>query len=1524
MAAAGVAIVGQLCRPAAAGLSRFQGFSLFPRPASVVAARAQGTLYCEVCDRLIAAQAFPLYPSRHCQPSQPANRCLGRAVSPWLTIVALWTGLIAAMTDCTAPAAPTSACVADSDCPTGRCLAGVCAVAAAQADGNGANDIGPGKPDGDAAPAVDAAAACTAEAECASLLGELPECRLPSCKDGRCAVVAMPDGVSCTAGSNLCAAPGACQAGTCKATGPLCDDGNPCSLDTCTALGCQHNPLSDGASCETGGEPCSAATCKAGACLPGIPPGYCKITSDQGIVCTKEGTSAANLPCLRCLPLANSSGWTTVTSGVCDDGDACTQAENCQPGGKCVGVEALCPDSGPCTEPGCDAKVGCIELPTGGACTDGNPCTVEDSCKGGKCQSGSALDCDDANPCTTDSCAAGFGCLHAPASGPCFADSDPCTIDTCKNGYCQAVPEASVCKINGICVPANASAEGLPCLVCKPSESATSWTQTDNKNCDDNNACTKFETCSAGKCLGQVVECNDNNPCTSDACATATGCVYLPTAATCNDGNACTLQDGCLQGKCLGTQMALSTCDDDNPCTADSCDGVAGCTNKPNSAPCSDGDACTKGDTCNAGGCVSGMVVCPCETDLGCGDSNPCTVDTCTSGGCQNSAVAGKSCDDGDACTIQDTCNNGWCSGKNLLCDDNNPCTVDVCVAEKGCLAAAIQGQLCTDNNPCTTGDICVVGSCTGLPKTCDDGTPCTFDICNSTTGQCSHPELGDGSSCPDDGVACTLDTCAAGICTHSKIKDNSCLISGICLSGGALHPADGCLGCLPKLNQTGWSIRTKLPCSDGNACTVNDICSDLAACKGQTKACSDGEACTADFCNPQQAGSEPCFWVPAMGSCNDGNGCTASDQCLLGKCQGTGISCDDGNPCTLDGCSAANGCSHDLHPEGYACPDDGLSCTADVCKAGQCSHTPGEAFCVIKGTCVGALAMEAGVDCQWCKPSADNSAWTAATGVGCDDGNPCTVKDICNAGACAGGAGSPCDDGNPCTVDTCSPTAGCSNQPLNGALCDDGSACTTSDICVLGNCIGKSVTCSATKAESDACLVAYCDPKVGCSTQTTCPALHSCSGGLCLTSTAGVAGPVKIPLVLPGSAAPTVAWQEAPAGSPLSVAQLWVVAQQGPCATDGAETGLWVLRLVPGGATPLASTLGGGNGSCASHPALLVHPNSYAHLGLFWQGVDSSCQAGRSRLAVLTGGQPVIGTELACSPLGGSRTAVQLLSAGLDLDSPSALTAALTRSNASSLWAAAGPYGDAWVGAGYAAKAQGSGGVPAVVQAWGKPTLKVLPGGAVLLVPAQLAPTSPGGAISATIQLAKVSAAGGLGNLVLATQALDVLGESQTYHGVEVAFDAEGNRLGVLVSGTISQAGTLRGFLAFARLQPDTPDPSAVGVLQWPNPVVNLPPHIHAFRIADLPGTTDFLVAWLLPDGSGLQVTRLKPLNDKKFVLQGSVLLDASALPAGLGSPVFGNGGLSELVLAPKGDRFTLVWQTPSGLSMVTAAVPK
>ncbi|NMB75943.1 MAG: hypothetical protein GYA21_12550 [Myxococcales bacterium] len=63
-----------------------------------------------------------------------------------------------------------------------------------------------------------------------------------------------------------------------------------------------------------------------------------------------------------------------------------------------------------------------------------------------------------------------------------------------------------------------------------------------------------------------------------------------------------------------------------------------------------------------------------------------------------------------------------------------------------------------------------------------------------------------------------------------------------------------------------------------------------------------------------------------------------------------------------------------------------------------------------------------------------------------CEDGDACTVGDVCSQGRCQYGSARVCDDGIACTRDYCAPATGCERQPQH-ELCDDGDLC-TSDAC--------------------------------------------------------------------------------------------------------------------------------------------------------------------------------------------------------------------------------------------------------------------------------------------------------------------------------------------------------------------------------------------------------------------------------------------------------------------------------------------
>ena len=240
----------------------------------------------------------------------------------------------------------------------------------------------------------------------------------------------------------------------------------------------------------------------------------------------------------------------------------------------------------------------------------------------------------------------------------------------------------------------------------------------------------------------------------------------------------------------------------------------------------------------------------------------------------------------------------------NADCDDGNPCTQDVCLPATGrCQSTPVpDGQACDDGNPCTTGNTCQNGSC-GAPVVCGGGTPCAPNVCDPATGACVSQPTG----C-DDANACTQDSCdaASGQCAFSP------------LPAGA-------------------------SCNDGDPCTTADACTlvpgnPIPVCQGAPK-CADADACTADVCD---AATGTCSHPPIQ--CDDGNPCTI-DMCGDGTCTSTpviGAACDTGNLCMTGGT-----CQTDPFTGAPACVaqpvncDDGDACTGDSCDptTGGCMH---------------------------------------------------------------------------------------------------------------------------------------------------------------------------------------------------------------------------------------------------------------------------------------------------------------------------------------------------------------------------------------------------------------------------------------------------------------------------------------------------------------------------------------------------------------------------------------------------------
>jgi hypothetical protein len=1295
-----------------------------------------------------------------------------------------------------------------------------------------------------------------------------------------------------------------------------CDDGNACTEDRCAEGNCAHPPLAIGVACPGPHPGCTLAACDGqGTCAPTgqIKPGQCFINE----TCVVAGAAIAPGSCLVCDAGQPTQGTAAAPGAACNDGDACTVGDQCGLGGGCKGLAAPCNDGNACTTDSCDPAIGCQHLPLNAtACDDGNVCTTLDTCKGGSCVGLGKLDCGDGKACTDDACDPFVGCKSKPLNGTaCVFDIDPCTQDVCVAGVCQQVALAAVCTINGVCVPAGQKSDGNDCLICNLAN-PNSWTPLDKVPCSDGNACTAGDHCGGGFCVGTPALCDDKNSCTQDSCNPTNGCVYLPMAGTCTDGNACTENDHCVQtGACVGTPLTTADCNDNNPCTDDSCNAAVGCTHKPNHAKCSDDDPCTVKDFCNAGSCISGGVVCPCTDDGLCDDGNPCTVDACgNTQGCSNLPAEATACDDNDACSVADVCLSGVCTGLQVDCDDGNPCTFDGCVAETGCTVQVMPDVPCDDGNACTTGDACIDGNCAGTGKNCDDGKPCSDDSCDPTSGTCLHSQSFDGTPCTDDGKPCTVDQCWQGGCDHGVLKKSDCLIQGLCVAGGSLD-ATGCKTCTPSVSQTAWTTKLGQPCSDGDACTAPDLCGADGLCAGVDKDCDDKNPCTFDDCDSKK-GCQHYFWaIP----CDDGKPCTVNDGCIQGFCTGAPNLCDDGNPCTADGCLPAKGCAHTTLSQA-ACPDDGLACTSDLCNEGQCTHAAIPGACIIDKLCRADGDSKPGDPCLACQVIYNASAWTPKSGGACNDGNPCTTGDTCLAGACLGATSGACNDGNPCTIDSCALLTGCSHSPAPGP-CSDGNVCTVGDTCLGGTCVaGSPKLCG--DGGPGTCTAGVCDPDFGCAVVSTCGALHECVAGTCVTL-----GATLVPLVdavAPQPLQPELRWQESHTGLTGKIPQLWLVAQSRPC-TAGQTSGLVAAVMEPGAEDPTLLPWQAPAASCLEQPALSAHPATFDHLVLSWLETGASCPAGALRFALLgMDGAATSSTVASGCPSGKALPwrpePLWLAGPGANTD-PATLGGLLVRAGTGGLLGWLGAASTAWSGPGKAMPTAG-------YLDWKLlpvPTLPSYVQHPVGKLVFDLAQFQKSGDSLAAVSATPVELDGAVGTPQLLAVGAEVPGSEVSFAGVQVAWDPDGARLGVLISGTYQEAGGARGFLALGRAawgQPPLSNPTVVALFE-PGAGYTGDAAVRAFRLTELPGTSDFLLAWVLPTSDEVHLARLQPVTDKSFVVKSNAVL-ANGFQGHVAAPgVQDGGGLSQLLVAPDGKRYSLAWETAKGIRVLTALLP-
>ncbi len=675
---------------------------------------------------------------------------------------------------------------------------------------------------------------------------------------------------TCDDGS-ACSDNDGCVGGKCGGTPKSCEDGNACTDDSCDPkTGCKFvqntKPCNDGVACSV------QDTCKAGKCV-GTPK-----KCDDGNACTADSCDTASGNCL----------FKPLVGDKCDDGNACTTKDACDKDGKCAGgAKLVCEDGNQCTDDPCDPAKGCADkILTKKPCNDGSVCTKTDTCDGaGKCV-GTALSCDDGNPCTDDSCDKLKGCQKTNNTAKCD-DGDICTTgDVCAGGKCKSGSNACQCKADSDCVG------------------------------QGSNLCNGALVCKANKCVvdpKNVVQCkDDNNACTSDACNPGTGkCDYaaVKDGSACDaDGSKCTEADACKAGKCEAGKPL--NCDDNNACTADTCDKVKGCSNTNvttggvtvitfNSYPGKDGKLGTADDL-------------KVNKDDGVADQFKSVGVSfkLVGGGVPRVHVSGSIVKPYAPNTLRPVDPKVEVKAENykdielILTKPAKRVKVmvlDVHTNEASAVKAYnLKGELIGEKkHPGAPGgniiplEVTVDGSKGWIARVVVDLT--------QSTGSAAGPELYDNfefewaPTCEDGNICTTPDICAGGKCATGPVKvcddGNQCTKDSCDAKSGCKHAA-----------------LDKVPCEDGNKCTDGDACATGKCVSGKPKGCDDGKPCTKDACDPKTG----CVSTPLKDgdACEDGSKCTGKDACQSGKCvPGAKVVCNDGDICTLDSCDPVTGC---------------------------------------------------------------------------------------------------------------------------------------------------------------------------------------------------------------------------------------------------------------------------------------------------------------------------------------------------------------------------------------------------------------------------------------------------------------------------------------------------------------------------------------------------------------------------------------------------------------------------------------
>lgn len=911
------------------------------------------------------------------QPAAPRNRVCASVVLCWI-VASLLSGCGED------PSAPTAAATADVASDLGKpqfgdAAAGLDAVAkpdvAAPTDASAAADAadpdvwGPADADAlavvDAQPAIDTDAAADAakDGSAADVTKDVqPACQIGSdCDDQNpCTTNSCVSGNCVYVGNGLC-----CQSAA------DCDDGNACTADACFSSGCLHTlkACNDGLSCTV--DSCQPAN---GQCKHAVLAGFCAIDGQ----CVPTGTSGPGA-CLACVPEIEPKGWSAVAGKPCDDGVACTSADQCDANGSCLGT----------------AKSGC--------------CTAD-------------ADCQTTTPCTTASCNTAVGqCVFAPgpdccASGSCCNPTNNSILPA--GSPCGGVVIASEMTCNGSQIQARtatAGCDGTSPASCGTQDSQLVWGPWQTvSTCSGQSKCVQ-QPGSPPQCVpvvqvpcNQDSACNDSNACTDDLCVQGS-CVNLP--KLCPAGDTCQTQSCDAKTGTCGLSVLPGACRIDNTCVlagvrhpTDACKVCDPAQSTSAFSTVAECKCSTPGPCCDAG--VVADVGTACDTKVlaetwRCDPTGTIAQRRSATAGCSGpGAVCSPSqlawgpwknvqaCPEGSACVLTSPDSQPTCSGGgNPVCSQPDPYDVGVSVTtafDLGVMADAASPKFIDPSVVLGGADDVDVLRYTVLDQL--NNLRPTAQLTWQASG--GPVELCVYLACPQsaDGKSCAPLQCPDGAAPVAEPEISAASVNGCCMSG-----ANGTLAVVPKASGTDhsatvwlrvqnqstechkvqlfatWGTELGGSCAPGSPCCEADGTPSPAgtacgtAVLASTWQCSSADAggsvqrrdavagCQGDVAScSTEAGK--LVWGPWVSHlpCGAGQVCSVSDPSSPGTCTDASSCAPGSTCCTAQGnwAPAGSWCGKTALQTEYQCSGTAIEVRKRMatCAGGSssCAPTPG------------------------------------------------------------------------------------------------------------------------------------------------------------------------------------------------------------------------------------------------------------------------------------------------------------------------------------------------------------------------------------------------------------------------------------------------------------------------------------------------------------------------------------------------------------------------------------------------------